>query len=60
MVSLTTCNTMSVNCSFLLKQSEDEHGRPARKRGPVRFNEDVQSDVSQARGFGVVLFRLVW
>lgn len=29
-------------------QSEDEHGRPARKRGPVRFDQDVRSDVSQA------------
>jgi len=30
-------------------QSEDEHGRPARKRGPVRFNEDVQSDVEHLK-----------
>ncbi|XP_074628878.1 uncharacterized protein LOC141886577 isoform X5 [Acropora palmata] len=29
--------------------SEDEHGRPARKRGPVRFDEDVRSDVEQLR-----------
>ena len=28
-------------------QSEDELGRPARKRGPVRFDQDVRSDVSQ-------------
>ena len=28
-------------------QSEDEHGRPARKRLPVRFDQDVRSDVSQ-------------
>ncbi|XP_078345050.1 uncharacterized protein LOC144630560 isoform X3 [Oculina patagonica] len=30
-------------------QSEDEHGRPARKRGPVRFDKDVRSDVDQLR-----------
>ncbi|XP_020626136.1 centrosomal protein of 128 kDa-like isoform X4 [Orbicella faveolata] len=30
-------------------QSEDEHGRPARKRLPVRFDQDVRSDVDQLR-----------
>ncbi|XP_066016401.1 centrosomal protein of 128 kDa isoform X5 [Pocillopora verrucosa] len=30
-------------------QSEDEHGRPARKRGSVRFGKDVRSDVDQLR-----------
>ncbi|XP_068688723.1 centrosomal protein of 128 kDa-like isoform X3 [Montipora foliosa] len=29
--------------------SEDERGRPAMKRGPVRFDEDVRSDVEQLR-----------
>ena len=33
---------------FYVAQSEDEHGRPARKRGPVGFDQDVRSDVSHS------------
>ena len=39
-------------------QSEDEHGRPARKRGSVRFGKDVRSDVSKLVSLFLIIIPL--
>ena len=39
-------------------QSEDEHGRPARKRGSVRFGKDVRSDVSRLVSLFLIIIPL--
>ena len=39
-------------------QSEDEHGRPARKRVSVRFGKDVRSDVSRLVSLFLIIIPL--